>query len=243
MNAYDPQPAGRVYHVCPDVTVGQFVACATRATGLCYLRFENAFAAAARLLVDGPADCLLLIALDCLGAAEAALPAWASGRWPAMTVWVHGSPGRLNGHLATGRVKMVRLSDLAALLVEHLGRPPVDEPVARGPAVRGSDLREPTPELDPPADVGEPIHLTPDPQVLAPVIEQAPLDEPVRAGEDRARGEPALLASASATDPPAATPRAEPAAPPIRLAAPSTDPMLSEDELAALLGPEESAHA
>ncbi|MDD4891200.1 MAG: hypothetical protein PHU85_14860 [Phycisphaerae bacterium] len=278
MKADDPQAAGRLCHVCPDVAVAEPVAAAAGALGIPCLRFDDAFAAAHELLAHPVPNTVLLIAMDSLSRAESRLPAWAAARFADLTVWLHGSPARLNGHLAQGRIKLVQLSQIQTLLAAHCGMSvsPMSETREStgdtpGPAIeqppfsRTTEGRRAESSL-----VMAPLPLLPDEELAEAIkqeaVEHEPLDQPADAVFKLDRPEVSALTADErmfvADEPekkvqkpfPQGVSREEgrggemdsdpfsPAdseKPPLRLRQTTSQPLLTDEELIALLGPDE----
>jgi hypothetical protein len=257
MRVTDSQPIRRVVHVCTDAGLGATIAPLARQQGFAYLRFDHAFAACLELLRgDTPSPAVLLVALDGLARVEADLLTWARSRWAELPIWVHGSTARLNGHLAQGRVKLIKVADLTKLLAD-LGGPPVAE-LRREPRpqthVAQAEFTSPAPtlqQMDEPVEAADPAGIAdewgePTPPGSGYACEEASDEANATLSEvpypsERVPEEAINEASASPSE---MTDRAEAApqktSPPLRLRPldPADRAVLTPEELAALLGPE-----
>lgn len=210
----DPQHTRRMVHVCSDVAIGRSVAAVALRHGIRHACFGNAFAAALELLARPAEDSVLLIALDGLARPELPLLAWASKRWPRMSIWAHGLPARLNGHLAGVRVKVISLEQLdgllAGLAVQPSARADFHQPPAGPEPAIVQDSIEVAVTVEDAPDMGDAI------------LPDMP-DMPDQLAEDTA------------------PPLAAPEKPVLRLRPPEpAGPLLTTEELAVLLGPEDA---
>jgi hypothetical protein len=252
----DPQAVRRLVHVCADAATGRAVALAAQRHGLSCARFDDAFAAAVELLARPEQEAILLVALDGLSRPEMPLLAWAAGRWPRMTIWAHGSPERLNGHLANARVKMIRIEQIGELL-DGLDAGEPSSALAGG--VGGGKAEQtnaesfhPLTQAVPLYEEGEQVQGGREPSNAAaesPPAKQPAMNDAIMSGLIHNEQVDARLHEAAPTgqaaSPSAGLAASEPApeAPPaLKLHPPQVDlgPTLTTEELAVLLGPEES---
>lgn len=239
----DPQPVRRLAYVCADPAAGEVVAAVAERHGMVCIRFDDAFAAAVELLTHPRGVSILLIAMDGLSGPEMPLLAWAARRRPEMPIWVHGSPARLNGQLADTRVKIVRIEQLDGLLAAAAGEagPGVPPTAAAISPAAGDSPAQTCPQV---LDEAAPKQMQsqsklPYPEAACPQPTQAespPADSTQRAGEAEE------FAAIEPQAPPVEAPAAPDVPPALKLHPPQVGlgPTLTTEELAVLLGPEES---
>ena len=234
MAQYDPQPEGRMIHVCPDPAVGAFAQRAAAQAGIVFRRFDNAFDAALELLIHPEPRTLLLVALNALARVEFPLAAWALAHSPDLKVWAHGSADRYDGDQAGGTLRMIRLADLGRHLSEAFRRRIAAEEPSLGPSADSPPSQPATAQT---AGELKAIDPTGDNQDPSPVIAESPTGD-VRPSDgstyqNRAQAEP-VVPPGDAGCPPSAIS--------LRLHLPteaSGGPLLlTDEELAVLLGDE-----